>query len=73
MAISFELDQDLRVVERSIVNIMDVISDIGGFVEIMTITGSIFLSIFNYQKFNSYLVSKLFKRASLDGEEPTTF
>lgn len=73
MAISFELDQDLIVVERDITNIMDVISDIGGFVEIMSITGSVFLTIFNYQNFNNYLVSKLFKHASPDGHQPASF
>ena len=68
MAISFEVDQDLMVIERSIENIMDVMSDIGGFNAAMSLIGSIFLSIFNYQNLNNYLTSKLFKQASPDGE-----
>ena len=68
MAISFEMDLDLRVIERSIENIVDVMSDIGGFNEILSLIGTFFLSIINYQKFDNYLTSKLFKQASPDGE-----
>lgn len=58
--------------ERSVVTILDVLSDIGGFAEVIAFTGGIFLSVLNYQNFNSYLASKLFKQASDDGTEPIT-
>ena len=61
MALSFELDLDQYVLERNVVTILDVLSDIGGFAEVIAFSGGVVLSFLNYQNFNSYLAQKLFK------------
>ena len=73
MALSFEMDPDKHVIQREIVTILDVLSDIGGFAEVIAFTGGIFLSVLNYKDFNNYLASKLFKMEGPDKTEPIKF
>lgn len=54
------MNSDLTVVQRSGYTILDVLSDIGGFLGFLTASINFLLSILNYQHLDNYLVTRLF-------------
>lgn len=67
----FEMSLDLLVVARNGYNVLDLLSDVGG-IESIIISGiGIFLSVFNYKHFDSYMVSQLYQSADNKPFTPT--
>ena len=61
MQISLEMNLDQLSIERQIYSSLELISDIGGIQAILlSLFGSI-LSVFNYNNFDTFLASRLFK------------
>ena len=57
--------------ERTIITLLDVLSDIGGLVEVMFVASSLVLSVLNYKHMTSYMASQLFRFAPKgDTEKP---
>ena len=61
MAITIEMNLNKKTLIRSSYYVIDVLSDIGGISGIMMSFFAIILSIWNYNHFDNYMVSKLFK------------
>ena len=55
------MNLDLVVIQRSGYTILDILSDVGGLQGILISIISLFLSTWNYNQLNSYLVSRLYK------------
>ena len=69
MSLSFEMNLDLLFVNRDGYTAIDVLSDIGG-MEAIFISGiTIFLSIWNYKHFDSYMASHMYKMSGGSGPE----
>ena len=61
VAIAYEFDLNLYRIEREAYNLLDWLGDLGGLKEaIMIILGFIF-GLFNYNKFENYLVKHLYR------------
>ena len=63
MAIGLELSANQVHHERTIITLLDVLSDLGGLVEVMFVAFSLVLSMFNYKNMTSYMASQLFRIA----------
>ena len=61
MDMSFEMNLNQVVLSRQIYSSLDLISDIGGIQAILLSFCGIVLSIINYDNFDTFLASKLFK------------
>ena len=61
MDINIEMNLDRTVLEYQDTNILDVVSNIGGFLFIFLGLIGILLSIWNYNNFDNYLASHLYK------------
>ena len=69
MALAFEINLDLLFVNRDGYTFIDVLSDIGG-MEAIFISGiTIFLSIWSYKHFDSYMASHMYKMSGGAGPE----
>mmetsp|Transcript_32870 Transcript_32870/g.43341 ORF Transcript_32870/g.43341 Transcript_32870/m.43341 type:complete len:87 (+) Transcript_32870:130-390(+) len=66
MAMSFVLDPDLIVVERSFDTVLDLLSDIGGLESILLSTASLILNVLNKDFLDNFLISKLFSVSDED-------
>ena len=55
------MDLDSYNVERSGYNILDLLSNIGGILGMLISIAHLITSIFNYNNFDDYLVTQLFK------------
>ena len=64
MEITMEMNLDLAKVSRSGYTFIDVLSDIGGIQSILISTITILISIFNYNHFDDYMATRLFKAKS---------
>ena len=79
MAIGLELSANQVHHERTILTLLDVLSDLGGLVEVVFVAFSLVLSVFNYKNLTNYMASQLFriapKRDSENSKElkPTLF
>ena len=60
------MNYDLTVIERSGYTLLDMLADVGGLQGMLVSTISIFLNIWNFNFFDNYLVSKLFRASSGD-------
>ena len=49
LAITIEASLDQDIIMRETLTVMDILSDIGGFAEVLIFTSSMVLSVFNYQ------------------------
>ena len=58
---TFEMDFDMWYIERNKYTVFDLLSDVGGLLGILTAISSIMISIWNYQNFDNFMVSRLFK------------
>ena len=54
------MNKDVESVERHIHNIFSLLGELGGFSGLLTSISVFFLSIFNYQKLENYIVTDLF-------------
>lgn len=55
------MNHDLTMLERKNYDILDVMSDVGGVHSVMISVFSVLLYVVNYQNFDSYMASRLFK------------
>ena len=61
MDIMVEMNLDLGKLERSGYTFIDVLSDIGGIQSILISGITIMIGLFNYNHFDSYIATRLFK------------
>ena len=61
MEIVVEVNRSLGFVERETYNLLDFFSDVGGTQTVLFSLSMIYLSLVNYEHFDSYIASKLFK------------
>ena len=66
MNISFELDLDQILIIRKCYSFLDLLSDMGGIVGILMGFFSSVVSCFNFNNFDNYMVSRLFKVKKID-------
>ena len=59
--ISYERDLNKTVIERTVYGILDMLGDVGGLTEALFSIGLVLISFFQYQVFENYLVSQLYK------------
>lgn len=59
--LTIEMNMNLELIQRNGYTVLDLLSDIGGILEIMTIVISYFLAFWNYNYFENFLVTRLFK------------
>ena len=62
-AIAYEFDLNLYRLDREAYNKLDWLGDIGGLKEALSIVFAFLFGIFNYNKFDDYLVSNLYREA----------
>ena len=56
-----ERNLDLLKVERRVTNLSDLMSDVGGFFGLLVMSGRIFAKLWNFNSFDNFLVSRLYK------------
>ena len=61
MDITFELELDRKFIMRKSYNFLDLLSEVGGMMSILMVIFSSVVSCFNYNNFDNYMVSRLFK------------
>ena len=59
--LTIEMNMNLELIQRNGYTVLDLLSDIGGILEIMTIFITYFLAFWNYNYFENFLVTRLFK------------
>ena len=60
VAINFELNLDLTVIDRQVYSLLDWLGDMGGMLEALVYLSTFVLAIINYGQFKAMLVSALF-------------
>ena len=68
MDITFELDLDRKFIMRKCYSFLDLLSEVGGMIGILMVIFSSVVSCFNFNNFDNYLVSRLFKIRKKDKE-----
>ena len=77
--LSFEVNLNLLFVNRDGYTFIDVLSDVGGINAILVSGISIFLTLWNYKHFDSYMAKHLYKMSrgsggsSVEGDEDQMF
>ena len=61
IAISIDMDLNMIHIERKLYTVFDMLSDVGGLLGILTTIAAFLNSIWNYQAFDNFMVSRLFK------------
>ena len=61
VSVTVEMDFNLKVIDRKIYTLFELLSDIGGLSQILAIIGAITVSIWNYNSFDNMMVRKLYK------------
>ena len=61
MSVSFEMDLNLIHIERKLYTVFDMLSDVGGLLGILTTIAAFLNTIWNFQAFDNFMVSRLFK------------
>ena len=61
VSVSFEMDLDMIHIERKLYTVFDMLSDVGGLLGILTSIAALLNTIWNYQAFDNFMVSRLFK------------
>lgn len=61
MAISIEFDLNQYRIDREAYNLLDWLGDVGGLKEALMMIGIGLLSIFNYNSYDNFMVSKLYQ------------
>ena len=69
--LTIEMNMNLELIQRNGYTVLDLLSDIGGILEIMTICITYFLAFWNYNYFENFMVTRLFKlqREDIDPED----
>ena len=69
--LTIEMNLDLEIIQRNGYTILDLLSDVGGILEISSIVITYFLAFWNYNYFENFLVTRLFKleKENLDEEK----
>ena len=57
----FEMNLDLLKYERRVSTLSDLMSDVGGFFGLLIMFGSVFSKLWNFNSFDNFLVSRLYK------------
>ena len=68
MDITFELDLDRTLIMRKSYSILDLLSEVGGMIGILMVFFSSVVSCFNFNNFDNYMVSRLFKVKKINSE-----
>ena len=68
MDITFELDLDRKFIKRMCYSFLDLLGDLGGVIGILMVIFSSVVSCFNYNNFDNYMISRLFKIKKKDTE-----
>ena len=66
MNITIELDLDQKFIMRKCYSFLDLLSEVGGMIGILMVFFSSVVSCFNYNNFDNYMVSRLFKVKKID-------
>ena len=61
MDITVEMNLNLKTVDRTRYTFLDLLSDVGGIQGLLLTFGGLILGILNYNNFDNYLASRLFK------------
>ena len=61
VSVSFEMDLNIMQYERKLYTVFDMLSDVGGLLGILTSICALINAIWNYQAFDNFMVSRLFK------------
>ena len=61
VSVSFEMDLNIMQFERKLYTVFDMLSDVGGLLGILTSICALLNAIWNYQAFDNFMVSRLFK------------
>lgn len=61
MAISIEHNADLLAISRETVTLTDVMSDLGGLIEVLFVVAAFIVEILNYQHLETILATKLYR------------
>ena len=74
VSVTFEMDLNVMHIERSIYTVFDMLSDVGGLLGILTSFAAYLSQIWNFQAFDNFMVSRLFKvrkpKQEIDDEAP---
>ena len=62
-AITFEFDLNLYRIDRDAYNTLSWLGDVGGLKEALVLIGAGLLSVLQYQHYDNFMVSKLFRKA----------
>ena len=68
MSISFEMNLDKLVIVRKCYGFLDLLSDLGGMIGILMSSFAIAVKIINYNNFDNYMTSRLFKVAKAEAK-----
>ena len=68
MDITVELDLDRKFIIRKCYSFLDLLSEVGGIIGILTVFFSSVVSCFNYNNFDNFMVSRLFKVKKIDAK-----
>ena len=60
-AITFEMDLNVLQIERKVYTLFDMLSDVGGLTGILAIICQTICSLWNFNSFDNFMVSRLFK------------
>ena len=69
MEITIEMNPDQFVVLRQGYTLFEILSDVGGFYSIFIAIFSSLLALFNYNHFDTYMASRLFKILKVDADK----
>ena len=61
VSVTFEMDLNVTHIERKLYTVFDMLSDVGGLLGILTSIAVLLNAIWNYQAFDNFMVSRLFK------------
>ena len=69
MALDFEMNPDQLFLEREVYTFLDLLSDIGGLQAVLGSALLFTLSLFNYQYFDEFMASRLYRIMKPDAKE----
>jgi len=73
MTVTIERNMDLKVIARQGYTVLDYISDLGGMQGILISSMAWLIAVWNYNKFDNHMVSRLFKVEKSNPEERADF
>ena len=64
MAVSFEYDPDLKVIERNLSTLLDVLADVGGLETALVTVCTVIVNFINGAKLQNFLIGSLYSHAN---------